>query len=409
MKKKVLFQVLFFLFVLIIYLFIAGKANWQFKKSNFPYFNYLADSLLQQKWDLVNPPASRYDLSQYQGRVYLYWGPLPAITIIPLIFIFGKNTSDFIYTACFGSLNALLLTFVLSKLNQLLKNKLSFVNIFLLTVFFAFGTVNFAVSVVGRVWFTSQVISLTVFLISLYFLLDYLFSKKNIKFILATCFLMTAGFGRLTYLLYLPMFVLSLFFTKPFNKKKVITNSFFLIFFIISFFALYGFYNYKRFQNPFETGYNFQAERNDFTKLRKNYGRYNIIYLVQNIKYQLINPLLFENKFPFIKPNLKGNGIFITSPLFLLLVFYIKKVLKNKYNILLISGVLPIFTQLMLFYGTGESQFGARYLLDLIPLLILILATFIETVSKKVFLPLFAVSVIISTLGAVWFSIYKQW
>jgi len=408
MKKIVLYQLIIFSLVVFAYLTVASGFTWTFNQSNYPYFNYLANSFLKRSWTIINPPAFRYDLSQHQGNVYLYWGPVPAIVIMPMMIIFGQNLSDFSYTALFGAINVFLMSLLITKFSSLVKNKLSNKDIILLTLFFAFGTVNFAVSVVGRVWFTSQVISLTPFLISLILLVEFLSSKKPFSFIISFLFLLAAAGGKLTYLLYIPMHIYSLF-LNGFSIKKISHYLTTLFLLTCLFLSVYGFYNYKRFNNPLETGYNYQTENSEFAYLREKYGRYNFHYLTTNIKYQLLNPLGFDSHFPFIQPNLKGNGLFITSPLFLFIFWKVRKTFKNKYCRLLILGVLPVFLQLMLFYGTGASQFGARYLLDLIPILILIISMQIKSIPPRIKLLFLIPSLIFCSLGAIWFSVYRQW
>jgi hypothetical protein len=72
-------------------------------------------------------------------------------------------------------------------------------------------------------------------------------------------------------------------------------------------------------------------------------------------------------------------------------------------------GIAPMLLQILTFYGTGETQFGARYLLDLIPLWVFVLFIKINNVSKKLFFILSFLSVVFCSLGAIWFACYKGW
>lgn len=55
--------------------------SWQM--SPYAYFNYLADAFLHRQLNLWILPETLHDLSLFQGKVYLYWEPLPAILIMP--------------------------------------------------------------------------------------------------------------------------------------------------------------------------------------------------------------------------------------------------------------------------------------------------------------------------------------
>jgi hypothetical protein len=400
MKREIFVGLLIFFLTLVAYLFVAGDFQWQYRPTQFAYFNLLTESFLDLRLDLVSPPANRFDLSEYQGRVYLYWGPLPAILILPLIAFYGPGLSDKLYTAFFGALNVFIFYFVLLELRKLVKGKIRFNDVVLLSLFFAFGTVSFAVSVVGRVWFTSQALSLTISLASLFFLIGFLRKKKG--WFWAVFFWVISWFGRLSYFLTFPLYLGAIWLSGLPQKKKV-SYLLTLLLLIVLGLSIYAFYNQSRFGSIWETGQSFQTEAGRFKILKEKWGVYSFRYLPANLWYQFIKPILFQAKFPFIKPDGMGNGILFTSPLFLLLVYALKTPFK-KLKILFLAGALPAILNLLFFYGTGYFQFGARYLLDVIPLLILVLALSLKNISPRIVSFLLILSIIFCSLGAVWFA-----
>ena len=53
--------------------------------SPFPYYAYLADAFLHGQTSLRLGPPDLHDLSVVDGRVYLYWGPFPALVFLPFV------------------------------------------------------------------------------------------------------------------------------------------------------------------------------------------------------------------------------------------------------------------------------------------------------------------------------------
>jgi len=268
-------------------------------------------------------------------------------------------------------------------------------------LFFAFGTVFFYLSLLGTVWFTSQILAILTLIISLYFLFSFAYDKKQNSFVLSVILLCLSFWGRLELILAFPLYFYLLFITK--NPKK--TKIFFIILSILFLnFAIYFVYNYFQFNNFFESGLNYIQNDPRFIE-QKRIGFFNFKYLFHNSYYFLINPLKFKTSFPFIYPDPEGNSMFSTSPLFILLFGLLSKKLFSKKVFfisinLFLSGVIAL---LFLFYGsTGWFQFGYRYALDVIPLLILALAFVIGKFPKSVVVGLFLLSVAINVMGAIW-------
>ncbi len=390
--------------VMVVYLAVATHFFSDFHPSNFPYFTLLAESFLQRRYDLIHPPANPFDLSIYQGAVYLPWGPLPAVVLMPLVWLFGIGISDKVYTAFFGSFNVVLVFLLLLMVNRVLKKPARLIYITLLTLFFAFGTVHFSMSVIGRVWFTSQIISLSVFLLSLLFLVGFLKQKNIAWFIVSIGLLLLSFMGRLWQMMLLPIYIAVLLANKP-SRREMLTAAFVFLVIGMVLSRMYMLYNLRRFGSVFETGYTYQQEADQFLTVRNTYGRFHPVYLVKNVWYELINPIAFSPSFPFIKPDPMGNGLFVISPLFILLGLLSKVWKKEKKLILFcVSSAILYSIQPMLYLGTGYYQFGPRYLLEIMPFLLILLLLIVPRVSKKIIIPLWLFSITICSLGAWWLA-----
>ena len=398
MKKNFLL----WLSILFIYLLFAGRGIFQFHTTQRNFFSLQAYSWLQGRFDLAVLPNDITDLSIYKGKAYMYYPPLPAVFALPFVVVFGVGVSDVFYTAFYSSIAPVFLYLMLQKAKKAkLIPQLSDNYLIILTLFFAFGTVFFYLSLLGTVWFTSQILAILTLIISLYFLFSFAYDKKQNSFVLSVILLCLSFWGRLELILAFPLYFYLLFITK--NPKK--TKIFFIILSILFLnFAIYFVYNYFQFNNFFESGLNYIQNDPRFIE-QKRIGFFNFKYLLHNSYYFLINPLKFKTSFPFIYPDPEGNSMFSTSPLFILLFGLLSKKLFSKKVFfisinLFLSGVIAL---LFLFYGsTGWFQFGYRYALDVIPLLILALAFVIGKFPKSVVVGLFLLSVAINVMGAIW-------
>ena len=67
------------------------------------YYIYLLDAFFHGRVD-VTPPAT-YDLSLFEGRWYLYWGPAPVLFVLPFYLLSHLQASDVVFTMMGGIIN----------------------------------------------------------------------------------------------------------------------------------------------------------------------------------------------------------------------------------------------------------------------------------------------------------------
>lgn len=389
--------------ILFVYLLFAGRGKFQFHTTQRNFFSLQAYSWLRGRLDLAVLPNDITDLSFYQGKAYIYWPPLPTLFAFPFVLLFGINTSDVFYTAFWAATPPILLYLVLNKARKVnLIPQISDKSVLLLTLFFAFGTVFFYLSVVGSVWFTSQIISMIPLLLSLFFLFKFVETKKPTDYFLSLMALCLAFWARnSTFILFL-IHLYILFQTDKIMRKKIIVIA---ISILIINFLFFGLFNYIRFGNVFETGQGLHLANPRWTEDLKNYGLLSFHYWQHNFYYLFINPVNFDPQTYFVLPDPEGNSIFSTSPLFLLIfsclsIEYIKK--KNRIVLIYLFTSVLSFLFLLSYFATGWFQFGSRYALDVIPLLILSLTFVIGKFPKSVVVGLFLLSVAINVMGAIW-------
>lgn len=349
----------------VIILSMAAREGAILKVTEYAYYNYLADAFLHGQTWLRLLPQSNHDLIMYSGKLFLYWGPFPAILLMPLVRIFGVNLNDVIYTAVLASINVALVA-------QLLRSacKVDFLHLrksqrAILVFFFALGTVHLRLATEGRVWATGQIIG---FMCSL---LAYIvtFSCKGKKAWFFTGLALAAAMLTRTQIVFTGIFCLIYLVAqeKPFNWRKVLSELSISAIPLIVTMVLVLAYNQIRFGNPFEVGVAYHNMdlffRLDFSK----YGYFNIHYIPINIYYQYI-----YYPFPKSSSSLMGGSLFLMSPLFLTAFGAFWSKYPKKYIWALMASILITNIPILLCMGTGYKQFGPRYTLDFtVPLLLL--------------------------------------
>lgn len=398
MKKDKIIAAVLFLFVLFVYVFFARRGddgNYMVHESD--YFTHLAGSFLQGRLDLVNP-GNTHDLSIYNGKMYLYWGPAPILLILPFLLTFGFNFSDCLYTAILGSFSALFVYFILMETDRLGWTALNSYKKAIISIFWALGTVYFVTSTMGGIWFTSESIAALFMLSALYSIIRYRNTLKLKDLCIAGFLFSMAVISRNMYIFYFPFFLAVIWFGKL--RKALIPFLMVTAFFL----AMFGVYNFLRFGSFFETGHSYHNMAGAYAEDKKNYGVWGTHYITRNFYYMFLNVPKLTSQFPFFSYDHMGNSYLFLSPLFIL-IFFVKfyNWRKKEFRVLntIIIGTSILITLLLFnYFSTGYMQFGYRYVLDIMPLLILILAQVIPKVNNKIMLMLLAVSIYFNMTGA---------
>lgn len=291
-------------------------------------------------------------------------GPFPAVLLLPLVIIFGTGLLQGYASFPLTLLNFYLL-FRLAK-----KFELRSGDALWLAAFFVFGSVYLGVAVFPVSWYFAQVVAVTALLLSLF---EY-FEKRRPWLI--GIYLALALATRSNLILAALFFVLSAFWEKDDWRRKV-KNLIQLALPILAAALLLIFYNYARFGNVLESGYNFQDIPPPFSAARSE-GLFSWRHLPANLFFLLLrgpNPVLarpdaFVLKYPYITADVWGMSIFLTSPvlIYLFAARWRDRLVKAAALTSLLI-LLPIIT----YYGIGTVQLGYRYALDFYPFLYLIL------------------------------------
>jgi hypothetical protein len=361
--------------------------------------------LSEAQWEHVRsslvPPAVP-DWSVVNGKRYGYWGPMVAFLLLPYVGMAGLHASDTLFSCLIGTGTVLLMFLTLRRANRVGWIRSSTAACVALTLLFGLGTVHFYLAVIGNVWFLSQIVATFFVTLAVYCVLHHhqhsgwsvaagaafaagMLARNSIIatapfFFLALC----ASPQRATPLPWRGTWARALGFSLPVLLAVGVTLAF----------------NYARFGDAFESGAGLQLRTGAHMSFRQDYlqhGLFSLHYLSRNIYFYVFNPLVVRHPLTgdlTFDPN--GNSMFLVTPA-LLYVFRSQRH-RNWFTVCLWAGAGSCLMMLLLFMGTGWYQFGNRYLLDLMPLAILLIATGME--GRLTFMS--AILIILSIVANAW-------
>lgn len=367
------------------------------------YFNLLADAWLQGRLYLANPDQI-HDLSLYQGHWYVANPPLVAILMVPWVAWKGLDTlNTVVFSLLFASLNATLMYWILEGLVDRGWSKLRTSDHLWLILLFAFGTAHFYISLIGKMWFLSNVVSITCMALAV------LAALKIRSAWLAGTSLALAMIARPNLALLFP-FLLGITLqiekdtTRSIHWKKMVIWSLKCVAPMMVAVSGLLLYNLARFDNLFDFGYLTENVAGFMAEDLKQYGTFHPHFILRNLRVMLINLPRWDDDCNSIAPSVEGMSMFLATPAFV----YLFRRFQHKFW--LIGAWIAVgmtIALLMMYYNTGAWQFGYKYTLDfLIPMMAILSVSVGNRVSALMKI-LILVSIGINWVGVLWwFGLY---
>ena len=353
------YQLLGFLALLMLWLVCISALNI------YPFDHDPADSYTLQAlaWraGLLHLPQNvpHLELAIYQGNYYVSFPPVPTLPIWVLTFFYGENTPNIIVNL-FYFLSSYFVGYSLCR--RLGKNDCAAA---LWAAFLVSGCNLLNLCWFGGVWYQAQALSFLLTLCAFRLLMN----NSNASLCLGLCALALSVGCRPFQAAHLPAALWMTYIRMQRMKKTSLPRtlarmaSLCIPPFLIG--VALGLYNLARFDSFFEFGHTYLPE---FQK----YGvQFSLSYVPQNIMNLLRLPTLTGNRLDF--PRFNGFAFYLCNPLYLiagaaLIRGFMKKRLR-KLDIILAVCLVLHFILLLLHRTFGGWQFGARYLIDLCPVL----------------------------------------
>jgi len=327
-----------------------------------PHFAYLAEAWTQGRHDLGDNLPSTYDLIRYEEKWYVAQQPLPSLLMLPAAFILPPTRLyDVLFTVALGALSVALADMTLGRFAP----DLSPLRRGLLTLFFAMGNPHLYLATLGTVWFTGQVtacLSLWLFLWGLLTRRPWLLGLGLAGVLLARPSIL---FGAVA--LWLGWWLL--------HHEPRWRRSFLIVCLLLGMASLFlGAYNAARFGFPLDFGYDHLQDAGNIRARRVEHGTFSPVFLPDNLYTATLRPPRWEEG--HLRPDPWGMGILWSCTALLLMGGAFRRVTRAELQqALLLAGcgglmLLPA----LLYHNSGSLQFGYRFLLDALPVFMLLLA-----------------------------------
>jgi hypothetical protein len=334
------------------------------RSSHWAHHTYLADAFLHGQLHLARVPNDAGDMAVVGGKLYVVFGPLPALLLLPLVPLFGREAPDVLVLA----LTALAGVWALHSLLLRLHGAGDRVRLACATLTFALGTAMHYGAAMGNVWLHTQ-ISATA--LQAFALLAAASGRPLATGVLLGLTVLT----RPTVTLAAPFCAWLLWTraergpaTAPAGARAMDARAWAALALpIAAAAALHAVYNAARFGSPTDAGYHYILMGEEFEAVVRRHGRFSLHFLPHNLFGWLLRPPYWNGS--AWAPDPHGMSLLFTTP-FLLLALWPRRVTRLEWLALASFALVSIPS--LLYYNDGWVQFGQRFALDGIALGLLV-------------------------------------
>jgi len=377
---------------------IPAIINFYYNDGDNNAYTLFAQSILNGQLEL--PVMDNYgDMAYYNGKYYLPYPPLPALILVPFVAFLGP---DMVNTVAIATLMACISFYVLYKIFLKLNIKQEY--FFWLFLGFFFGTGYWLAIFNSHHNYSFAHITSCLFQL---LLINEILGKRRWWLIglFIGCSFLTRQFTflyvvfGLGYILYLHK-----------QQKAIRLKDLVLFFAPIGFFvAAYLIYNYGRFGNFLDPGYNYIIYLGILQDRVEAYGVFNTRYFLYNLYCFFIKGfnIEFEGKSHLtIKDmDLWGTSLLSASP-FLIISF--KAALPRIIKVSSWLTVCLILFGQLFYHNNGWHQINtSRFSLDFLPLLIVMAALGVESIPKWLLKGMILYSVLLNVIGFLIHLLYQ--
>lgn len=386
-------------FTAFIILQIPAIINFYYNDGIHNPYTCFAQSLLHGR--LTLPPMDSYgDMIFYHGSYYLPYPPLPSIILAPFVALFGEGRVNTVAIATIMACISLYLMYRIFLRLQLVQH---YYNWMILAVIFGTGY-WFALFTSHHVYAFAHITS---FLFQL-LVINEILGKR--RWWLVGFFIGCSFFTRQFTIFYAVFALGYMLYLHQSGKEKIRIKDVAALCGSIGFFiALYLAYNYARFGNLFDTGYQHIIYIGVLKERVQTYGVFSIKYFLFNLYSFLIKGFNIEfqgNTYLSIKDmDLWGTSLLAASP------FLVASVKAEWPRILKISAwltILLILSGQLFYHNNGFHQINtSRFSLDFLPLLVVLTALGINHIPRWLFKGMIVYAVLLNVISFLIHSIYQ--
>ena len=322
--------------------------------TNFNQYVRLADAFLHGRLYLVNAP-SWLELARDGEKGFVINPPAPTLFLIPWVAIWGLSTNQVIVSMLVGAVAVGFFWIAVTQLGWSFRFRVA------MTVLVAFGTNFWWVTNTGSVWMLAHVSAV-------FFLMAALVetTNKNRPWLVALL-VGLAGLSRLPTFLTFPFFAYTVVWKE--DARRIIIRRLAIFAGVLALMGgLYLLYTYGEY-HTLSLGY----ERGQFVNEPWfSKGLFSISYIPRQLNAIFFQGPVLIDKFPFFKPSFVGLGLFFTTPA---LLYMFRASSKDKMTLAALGGLLLTSIPMLTYGVTGFLQFGYRFSLDILPFMVILVAS----------------------------------
>jgi hypothetical protein len=415
MKRRVLPPLAIYLVAALVYVSLLGNRALGPTADN--HYVHMALSWFDGELGVLgNTPPGTNDWAFYNGRWFVSFPPLPAVVIAPVVAIWGLSTRDALFWALLAALAPALLFIYLRRLSEAGQSPRGTRDNIVLAGLYAFGTVFFFSAVQGTVWFAALILASV--LLVLFLLFAFEARSPWLVGLVLGCLLATRPPGTPLVGLVFTVEALRRYRKEPAPGERGALHP--LVFAyrwlrgadfvrvlkehgkvavpVLVFLTAQLWFNYARFDDPWVFGHEYLQIR--WRQRIDEWGLFNLHYFSKNLAvFTSSLPWLYDTR-PYVKVSLHGLALWFTTPA---LFWTLWPRSTDARTVALWLAVIPIAFIDLCYQNSGWIQFGYRFALDYMPMLIVLLALGGRRFGPGFYLCLvFAVGV--NTFGALTFD-----
>jgi len=309
--------------------------------------------MLDGRWWLTdNPPWLNELLACGDGRWCVAYPPLPAVLAIPFALFLSSALAQVLVSRLAGGMSAGVLYLGLRAVGA--------PRVVAITgaILSAVGTTLFFSSVDGRAWYAAHAVAMPFLCAAL------LFAARGDRSWLVGALIGLSALSRL------PVAAAAPALAALHARRSGATMTRSLIGVVLGglpFAAIYVAYNVMRWGSPFDEGYTRLAEGDVFF----SHGVFSLLYIPRHLYAIFLQaPQLVEGTFAFVRFDIIGMSLFMTTPAFLWCFAGLRHVRRDP-AIALSAIAIPLALLPDVLHATvGFAQFGYRFSLDAQPFLV---------------------------------------